>query len=64
MSRMDPHAEVILWRCPNCGKVETNTGQSARYCGWTRACTTRSKRGDITLTSMERVTYVPKDAPR
>lgn len=50
---------VILWRCPACGKVETNTGQSARYCAATSACTTSKPRGLIDLTPMERVEYAP-----
>jgi hypothetical protein len=49
---------VVLWLCPVCGKTESNTGQTARYCGETRACTTRQG-GRVDLTRMERWVYAP-----
>lgn len=55
---IDP-AVVILWWCPHCGKVEANTGQSARYCGATRRCTTEKRDGRVGLTAMERWRYLP-----
>lgn len=53
-------ADVILWRCPQCGGTDPDTGQSARYCGRTKVCTTvNNSRGIVTSTPMERWEYTP-----
>jgi hypothetical protein len=56
MAQTEAVADVVLWRCPTCGKVETNTSQRKRYCG---VCTRQRKDRTLDLKEMDRWEYGP-----